>query len=80
MGMAVFLPSASLLIRVSLGGIGRASEGRESTIPMKRPSDRGTVHRTLPTLSWRPDLTIQSGVPEGWLYVEALHGGSSTKA
>ena len=67
-----------VLICVSLGGIGRASEGRESTIPMKRLSNRGAVHRTLPTLSWRPNLTIQGGVPEGWLYVEALHDGSST--
>ena len=30
-----------VLICVRLGGIGRSSEGRESTIPMKRLSERG---------------------------------------
>jgi hypothetical protein len=75
-----FLAGCVLLICVGFVWIGRASEGRESTIPMKRLSNREVVYETLLTPSWRRDLTIRRGVPSGWPYVEAIHDGLSTKA
>ena len=74
-----FLAVSILLICVGLASIGRASEGGESTIAMNCLSKSGAVYETLSTPSWCPDLTIQSGVPGGWPYVEAIHDSSRTK-